>query len=397
MNLHQAKGLEAPVVILADPAGGKPHTPDMHIVRSAEGEAIGYMRVIEAREGYRSPRTLAMPTGWERKEEAEVRFDAAEEVRLLYVAVTRAKEELLVVRWDEDKDASPWRALHAWLDERATPLSLEPEDPGMRARIEMSAEDAREAVASAAERLAAMREPTYAQSTVTDVVKGSGEDAGRVVGRGVEVEGTSDGFRGFSWGSAVHGALAAASLEPDPRALRASCRELLVQNERPLDDHGEPVELAELVELVSSVRRSDLWTRARRAERMLSEVPFSVPGMDVTPDEEASAAGSGRTRPQLDLFGESMPEDEGMAAEGVLEGPPLQVLEGVIDLAFLEQDGWVIADYKTDVGTDPDFARRRIEYRRQVDLYAEAWARLTGSPVKERVLFFTSQGREERW
>jgi hypothetical protein len=49
------------------------------------------------------------------------------------------------------------------------------------------------------------------------------------------------------------------------------------------------------------------------------------------------------------------------------------------------------------VGTDPDFARRRKAYRRQVDLYAEAWARLTGRPVKERVLFFTSQGREEHW
>ena len=75
----------------------------------------------------------------------------------------------------------------------------------------------------------------------------------------------------------------------------------------------------------------------------------------------------------------------------------VQVLEGVIDLAFLEKDGWVIADYKTDVGTDPDFARRRAGYRRQVDLYAEAWARLTGDTVKERVLFFTSQGRLERW
>lgn len=76
---------------------------------------------------------------------------------------------------------------------------------------------------------------------------------------------------------------------------------------------------------------------------------------------------------------------------------PLRVMEGVIDLAFLEKDGWVIADYKTDVGTDPDFARRRAGYRRQVELYAEAWSRLTGADVKERVLFFTTQGRMERW
>jgi ATP-dependent exoDNAse (exonuclease V) beta subunit len=73
------------------------------------------------------------------------------------------------------------------------------------------------------------------------------------------------------------------------------------------------------------------------------------------------------------------------------------VLEGVIDLVFHEPAGWVVADYKTDVGTDPDFAEREQAYKRQVDLYAEAWSRLTGDPVQERVLFFTAQGRTERW
>lgn len=56
-----------------------------------------------------------------------------------------------------------------------------------------------------------------------------------------------------------------------------------------------------------------------------------------------------------------------------------------------------MADYKTDVGTDPDFPERLRSYRRQVDLYAAAWARLTGEPVKERVLFFTTQGTMETW
>ena len=69
----------------------------------------------------------------------------------------------------------------------------------------------------------------------------------------------------------------------------------------------------------------------------------------------------------------------------------------MVDLAFRERGGWVIADYKTDVGTDPDFPRRVASYRRQVELYAEAWARLTGEPVTERVLFFTAQNRVEAW
>jgi hypothetical protein len=57
----------------------------------------------------------------------------------------------------------------------------------------------------------------------------------------------------------------------------------------------------------------------------------------------------------------------------------------------------VIADYKTDVGDDPDFPRREKAYRRQVDLYAECWSHLTGEPIVERVLLFTAQDRTERW
>ena len=69
----------------------------------------------------------------------------------------------------------------------------------------------------------------------------------------------------------------------------------------------------------------------------------------------------------------------------------------MIDLVFREKGGWVVVDYKTDVGTDPEFPGRRDSYRRQVELYADAWSRLTGDPVKERVLFFTAQGKVESW
>jgi ATP-dependent helicase/nuclease subunit A len=400
MNLHQAKGLEARVVILADPSGAKRRAPDMHVVRSSEGRAVGYLRVTEVGEGFQSDRALAMPLGWEEKAAAEEVFEAAEEVRLLYVAVTRAKEELVVVRWHEGPD-SPWRALHAWLDERATPLDLEAMEPAPRARVEVTAEEVGERSTAAAERLEGLRTPTYAHWSVTQLAKGPGPD-GEVARPSAprSQEGVDRrGFRGYSWGSAVHGALATAALDPDPMALRATCRDLLVQNERPLDDHGEPEELQELVDLVSAVKGSELWIRARRAERMLSEVPFAVPGVSHVAAQETSRDGGGRARPQLDLFGESRPVDGGQdeGERTSTEGVSVQILEGVIDLAFLEADGWVIADYKTDVGTDPDFARRRESYRRQVDLYAEAWARLTGRPVKERVLLFTSQGREERW
>jgi len=338
----------------------------LHIERRDDGSALGYLRVTETREGYGGDRVLALPLGWAEMESSERRFEAAEEVRLLYVAVTRAKEELVVARWPDGRDTSPWRALRPWLDERATLLELESRAPAPRARVEITAGEADRASAEAASSLAAMSVPTFVHTAVTELAKASrSSEPART--SGPAPTSPAHGFRGFSWGSAVHGALAAAAAEPGAEALRATCRDLLVEHERPLDDHGEPVELIELLDLVRTVRASELWRRAQSADRVFSEVSFAVPGV---------------------------PDD---AVEGRGPDAPIRVLEGVIDLAFLEADGWVIADYKTDLGTDPDFANREVAYRRQVDLYAEAWSRLTGDPVKERVLFFTAQGRVERW
>ena len=73
------------------------------------------------------------------------------------------------------------------------------------------------------------------------------------------------------------------------------------------------------------------------------------------------------------------------------------MLEGVIDLVFRENGHWVVADYKTDSGEDPEFEGRVRRYRAQVDLYAECWERVTGEVVGERVLVFTAQGRVEGW
>ncbi len=86
-----------------------------------------------------------------------------------------------------------------------------------------------------------------------------------------------------------------------------------------------------------------------------------------------------------------------LMSSGRSEGGHPDLLEGIVDLAFREDDGWVIADYKTDLGTDPDFAARSAAYRSQVELYAECWSALTGDHVKERVLVYTTQQRTESW
>lgn len=412
MNLHQAKGLEANVVVLADPSRQNKHAPDSHVERAADGTAVGYLCVKESRGGYGAGEMLARPEDWASKAEREDRFEAAEVVRLLYVAVTRARDELVVARLAKKPENSVWSPLDPWLVQHAQRLDLVATEPVERASVTLTAEDAAQAAGDAAERLAAMGRPSFRHRSVTSVAKGDADAGGAGAG------GTQDGppsshskadpsgdFRGYSWGSVVHGALAAAAEDPPDGALRATCRALLVEQARPLDDHGDPTELDELMGLVRAVRLSELWHRAQASSRMMAEVPFAATGLKAEADETApSSARGGRAggRKQLDLFGGAEESGDGdgddieVESAAVPDGPT-EVIEGIIDLAFKEDGGWVIADYKTDVGTDPEFPARVEAYRRQVDLYARAWAHLTGEPVKERVLFFTSQGRIESW
>jgi ATP-dependent exoDNAse (exonuclease V) beta subunit len=53
------------------------------------------------------------------------------------------------------------------------------------------------------------------------------------------------------------------------------------------------------------------------------------------------------------------------------------LVEGVIDLAFEESDGWTVVDFKTDA----ELAGELPRYRRQVGLYASVVARATGKNV----------------
>jgi len=54
------------------------------------------------------------------------------------------------------------------------------------------------------------------------------------------------------------------------------------------------------------------------------------------------------------------------------------MVEGVADLAFLDRDGWVVVDFKTDA----DIAPRLEEYRAQLSLYVRAIRQATGAPAR---------------
>ena len=71
----------------------------------------------------------------------------------------------------------------------------------------------------------------------------------------------------------------------------------------------------------------------------------------------------------------------GLAGEQVL-------LQGVVDCALVEGDGITIIDFKTDRVTEETIGHTAMSYSAQVETYADALSRIYGLPIKEKLLYF---------
>ncbi|QHQ59655.1 helicase-exonuclease AddAB subunit AddA [Anaerocolumna sedimenticola] len=71
------------------------------------------------------------------------------------------------------------------------------------------------------------------------------------------------------------------------------------------------------------------------------------------------------------------------------------LVQGVIDVYFEEDGKWILLDYKTDVVNGTDGEEQLIRrYRVQLDYYQKALEQLTGKKVKERILYSFGLGKE---
>ena len=122
MNLHKAKGLEANVVFLADPAGGLTTRVDVHIER-IDLKPRGWLKIVSKSEGSFTSKLLGEHVDWPAYEAAERPYLEAEEDRLLYVAATRAREMLIISRSTESLRASAWGILNSFLARKLPILS----------------------------------------------------------------------------------------------------------------------------------------------------------------------------------------------------------------------------------------------------------------------------------
>jgi ATP-dependent exoDNAse (exonuclease V) beta subunit len=389
MTVHKAKGLEFPVVVLADPTAPRERSePSRHVdpVRRLWVEPLARCVPLELRE----------------QRERELRRDEEEEIRLGYVAATRARDLLVVpglgdgpaggrAGWLDvlgpalypevrgyrqpapapgcprfgpesvlDRPAGaeahpessvapglhrPRRGEHGvvWWDPAALELGVEHQIGLRQRRLAALCEEESGITAEVgrwlgdrALRLARGREPTVEVDTATHLSRLHAEELPAAL-RAREVALAETGVdrrarpAGVRFGTLVHLTLAALPLDADAAAVRA-CAALQARMV------GSPAE-----ELEAAVAA----TVAALAHPLLRR-----------------AAASLELRRETPILCEL---DEG------------RLVEGIVDLAFREREAggnerWVVVDFKTD----PELGPSLESYRAQLRLYLEAIARATG-------------------
>lgn len=338
MNLHKAKGLEAPVVFLADPLGGVPPRAEVRILRHG-ASVTGYLQLRKLTGPY-STTVIGEPADWVTHEQEELGYLAAEESRLLYVACTRAKEMLVIGRWAKSggRGIRPWAPLDPTLTHARSLPSGAIEHRGNASRPEFNGSGRAAAEQDREQRRTIIKGCSWQVETVTALTHHSG--AAQSTGQLPQAD------SGMAWGRLIHGMLEHAMRHPDydRKALERLATWLAF-------DNPELLKVAPIaVDTVQRVRTSEVWREALAADERLVEVPFCITMADDTP-------------PRL--------------------------LTGVIDLLYRNSNGWHLIDYKTD---RLPLAALCDLYGDQIRHYAQHWAAVSKAPLVYAGLYSTQLG-----
>lgn len=74
-------------------------------------------------------------------------------------------------------------------------------------------------------------------------------------------------------------------------------------------------------------------------------------------------------------------------------GSEMQLLQGVIDCYFEEEEGILLLDYKTDYATEENMEEIKQRYKKQIYYYDLALNRILGNPSKEKYIYLFSNGQ----
>ena len=352
LTIHKAKGLEFPVVILADAVltPSRPsrtgliergYTPTS--LTHAEGES-GRLSQPQGRLELRlGPHSLAWQTlGWQEVVSREGDREEAEERRLWYVAATRARDQLIVPVLPE-LDGTTGQSLWRVFEDRTT--DPRPDSPDLQ--TDMPATHPGPTPGLIHRRLPPILPD---QSALAHY------QAWQVEQRAIRQHGRRpQTVSELSVESLIHAAHDhTAKGNDDNRWIRK--RSSLPFAPRPL---GRALRMAlkrGVEPALDTVWNSPLLSRARAARECFAELPFSL---------------HYQTPSRTDT-----------------------VLNGVIDLAFLENGAWVIVGLKDDVLSDGQAEPRAARYRSELSVYALALEQLSVYPVQDLVVLFARSATE---
>ncbi len=410
MSIHKSKGLEFPVVIVA----GLSRTFNREDVRAQvlcdKDLGLGLCAVD-------AEKRVRYPTAAKRAIASKCISDSlSEEMRVLYVALTRARDRLImtyasktlekdiadiVCRMDVgDKELltadvvcpGEWVLMAALRRTEAhqlfalggRPMWTTPGEPAWHIGVanpvasaavaEMESEAAAKMPANVSERLKeslAFRYPhiaaTQAPSKQTATQrKGRDKDAEvsenapeqRLPNRTWRRPDLQTTVRGTAYGMATHAALQYICYEhcTNEASVQAELTRLAEQG-LITDEQRSMIDCGKITRFFAS----EIGQRLRRDGEVLREFKFSI----------------------LDDGRNFAPE---LSGEQIL-------LQGVVDCALLEEDGITVIDFKTDFVTEDTLEQTTGYYRPQVKAYADALSRIYGLPVKESLLYFFSMER----
>lgn len=394
MSIHRSKGLEFPVVFIGDTARQFNRADLRESVLVHPKLGLG-PKFTDAARGIEYP-TLARRAVAARLE----RELLSEELRLLYVAMTRARERLFITCALPDPQKtmdklSPcaqaripapellaMRSMAEWLicaalgtGCRALALSIGGDDEGLPRRVVPAS--AGEEAASPGECAAdfdALLSWSYphpsapalpSKLTATELKSLAEPDAesARLLPRAArtfrrpDLEGAAERMTAAERGTATH--LALRYLDLAGLGTPEGVREALAR----LEAEGKlsPREAAAVDALgLCRLAVSPLGRRIAAAPRVLREFPFAL----LCPAERFFPGAQGEEL----------------------------LLQGVVDCCLMEPDGAVIVDYKTDRVSAAEAPERAKNYAAQLDTYAWAMSRVTGVPVKARIVYFLRPG-----
>ncbi|MCC8043769.1 MAG: UvrD-helicase domain-containing protein [Oscillospiraceae bacterium] len=166
-------------------------------------------------------------------------------------------------------------------------------------------------------------------------------------------------------GTAVHAFMQFADLMSVADA--PNIRERIALHARELGQRGiitpEQAKCA-VPEVIEPFFATDLWQRMANSAEILREKKFLVKITDLMLDDKAFTVYNGS----------------------------MGMLQGVVDCLFRESDGWVLVDYKTDRNVSGNILMER--YKNQLLLYARAFSIILDMPVKEAFIYSFALGKE---